>query len=130
MSKAPDQSLYDHIMKKQSIIGRPFYAFNPPDTAPYPFVQVGSVQVIPRSTKSHLIGTLFAMIDVWGDRSSRMLVSDIANQLFESLGADRSTSDGYLIQLEQDGSSIEMMIDNSTSHDLWRARMSLQFKLM
>lgn len=126
--KTPDQSIFDHCYKIVQSTGYTPYLFNPPTGTPYPYVQMGGVQIVPRATKSHLIGAAFSILDVWGDRFNRKKVSDLATRILEQAGAITTTSEGLQILLDPNDSSIEVMIDTSTNDPLWRARISLTFK--
>ena len=126
--KSPDQSIFDHSFKLAQTTGYDPYLFNPPAGTAYPYIQMGSVQIVPKATKSHLIGSAYAVIDVWGDRFNRKKVSDLATMILEQAGGSAKTSEGLQITLDPNNSSIEVMIDTSTNDPLWRARISLTFK--
>ena len=128
MSKTPDQSIYDYLKRIGEKSGEKVYIFNPPAGTAYPFIQLGSIQIIPTATKSRLIGKAYATVDVWGDRNNRKIVSDLATYILEQAGRYSSTDEGLQIMLDQNESSIEIMTDASTNDPLWRARISLAFK--
>lgn len=126
--KTPDQSIYDHVTRIAMDKGYTVYPFNPDPGTKYPYVKMGGAQLIPRATKSYMIGEVELALDVWGDKYSRKNVADIATDILVSVGGSTKTADGYQIMLNQNRSSIEVMTDNSTSDDLWRARVTLSIK--
>lgn len=126
--KTPDQSIYDYLYRICIATGGKTYPINPPKDSPYPCIALGSIQIIPKATKSRLIGTAYAIIDVWGTQVERKNVSDIATEILEKSGSMAHTYEGLQLSLDPNNSSIEIMLDNSTSEPLWRARISLTFK--
>lgn len=125
--KTPDQAIYDHAVKIIEGKGYSQYPFNPGTGTPYPFVKMGGVQLIPRATKSFIIGEVHLTFDVWGTSASRRVVADIATDIFMAI-ASSTNAGGYQIMLDPGQSGIEIMTDNSTSNDLWRGRVSLLIK--
>lgn len=128
-AKAPDQDIYDALYSAATTLGYTVYPHNPPAGTAYPFVRIGEVQIVPRATKSWLLGTAFVMVDVWGDGGDRRLVSEMANNVLEAAGQLDVKDSGYLWALKPGDCSIEIMTDNSTDEDLWRARLSLVLNL-
>jgi len=53
----------------------------------------------------------------------------MAHDLMREAGKTLKTDDGYYLSLDYNSSSIEVYADNSTNNDLWRARMTLEWKL-
>lgn len=127
--KTPDQDLYDAIFAASLALGYTTYQHNPPATAAYPFVQMGGVQLVPIATKSFLLANLYASVDVWGDAKSRKTVSEMAHKLMHAVSRIKQLPGGLLLSVNFDSSSVEVMTDNSTNDDLWRARISLNLSL-
>lgn len=127
VQKGPDQIVYDHVYRLVQSIGYEPYLFNPPSSTPYPFVQLGQIQIVPKATKSFMIGDAYLMVDVWGNRFDRKKISDISTKLIEIAGRDRYSAEGLQLHLNPDNSSFEVMPDNSTNDPLWRSRISLMF---
>ncbi len=124
--KTPDQDIFDLVYKKSSELGYTTYLFNPPKAA-YPFVHLGSVQTVPISTKTRLLATVYQNIDIWGSYEDRAKISEMAQKLLYAVG--KLENKNYSWQLNYNNSSVEVMADNSTNDDLWRARISLEWSL-
>jgi hypothetical protein len=127
--KTPDQDLYDAIFAASVALGYSTYQHNPPETATYPFVRIGNVQLVPIATKSYLLADVYANIDVWGSAKSRKKVSEMAHKLIHAVSRIKQLPGGLLLSVNFDTSSVEVMTDNSTNDDLWRARVSLHLTL-
>jgi len=127
--KGPDQDILDQMFKISKKLGYDTVFFNPPKDTAYPFVHLGATQLVPRSTKTRLVGAVHQTIDVWGLKADRNLVSKMAHDLMREAGKTLKTDDGYYLSLDYNSSSIEVYADNSTNNDLWRARMTLEWKL-
>lgn len=125
--KGPDQIIFDYIYRIGQELNYTPYLFNPPQGTPYPYIQMGQVQIVPRATKSFLIGTAYAVLDIWGNQYDRKKVSDIATNIFELAGRSGKTKENLQISLDQNASGIEIMIDTSTNDPLWRGRVTLSF---
>lgn len=125
--KGPDQIIFDHLYRIGQELSYTPYIANPPHGTPYPYVQMGQVQIVPRATKSFLVGTAYAVMDIWGNQYDRKKVSDLATKIFELSGKYLQTKEGLQISMDQNTSSIEIMIDTSTNDPLWRGRISLTF---
>ena len=128
-SKTPDQYLYDLIFSTALDLGYTIYDFNPPLGTPYPFVRIGNVQVVPQATKSWLLGNFYVDVDIWGDSTDRRTVSDMAQAVFKAAGTYYKSSSGYALALVPGMSGIQIRTDTTTDQDLWRAMISLTFKL-
>lgn len=122
----PDQSIYNHLNDICTNLGYTTYPTNPGTGARYPYVQLGPVQVLPKATKSYLLGAVVMTLDVWGDVANRWVVSEMANAILEELGKNRKTYEGYDLHIQYDASTIDVLVDQSTSTDLWRANMALR----
>lgn len=127
--KTPDQDLFDALFKVSRDLDYLTYPHKPPRTAKYPMVHIGDVQLIPIATKSYLLATLHAQLDVWGDETQRRDVSDMAHALMERISRIKELSGGYRISMNYEASSVQVMTDNSTDDNLWRANVSLEFSL-
>lgn len=125
---SPDQAVYDLIFQTIDDLTFKAYPFIPPEGTTYPFVRMGETQLFPQATKSNLVGTVIITLDVWGDRTNRKLVSDMATAIMVAVGSKTVTKEGYQVMLDHNESTIELMTDSSTTEDLWRARMTLYIK--
>lgn len=128
MKKDINQSLYDTLFRMYQELGS-VHASNPPQDAPYPFINLGMIQIIPRVTKSHWMAIAEVTVDVWGDSTDRGKVSSLANQVVGSSHHLRTLESGHDVRLIPQNSTIELMVDQSTDSDLWRAIVRLQFEV-
>lgn len=126
MIKTPDQDLYDEIYRQAKGLGYEVYLFNPTGDAAYPYVKLGMVQVVPISSKSYLLGTAFVTFDVWGNESSRRLVAAMAHNLINAISKIKETKNGLQWSMDRSTVSTEVLPDDSTNDNLWRASVSLQ----
>ena len=124
MSKDVNQSLYDTLYRTLGELGKVFDRY-PDSDEPYPYIQLGMIQIIPRVTKSYWLGLADVTVDVWGGWEDRKKVSDIANQILVSSNRMDTLETGHDVSLE--ACSVEMMIDQSTATDLWRGHVLLEF---
>ena len=130
MMKSPDQQLYDAVFTASLSQGYTTYPFNPPPGTTYPYVKLGAIQIVPTATKSYLIGTAHITIDIWGDKKSRKKVSEMAHNLITAISKVKQTTEGMRLHMDREAANTEVMVDNSTPEDLWRARISLRIKIM
>lgn len=126
MYKAPDQALYDDLYSAITKAGFKVYQFLPNEKAGYPFVVFGLIQIIPRSTRTRLLGNANVTLTVWGSSKQRSKVSEIANEIFNL--CSNLSRERYQWYFNHDASSIEILQDNSTQNELWRAELNLAFK--
>lgn len=130
MIRSPDQALYDLLYEALSTLPCEIYAVNPPINTPYPYIQMGQTQAIPVPNKTRYIAKIYQTIDVWGDITNRFEISNLANRIFRLANRLAVSPEGYRFVLDLDQSNHELMVDNSTNDDLWRARVSLRFTLL
>lgn len=128
MIKDINQSLYDTLFNSLSQFCS-VYDSNPNLDEPYPFIQLGTIQIIPRVTKSHWIAIADVTIDVWGYKTDRSLVSSIANQIIVAGNQLKYLQTGHDVYFMPHNSTIEMVVDQSTATDLWRGIVRLQFEV-
>lgn len=83
---SPEQELYDYFYAFSQSAGYKTYDHLPmqKENAPYPFVIVGDIQVVPTATKTSLNGNVLITIDIWGDKKQRFNVSDMAERFFRA----------------------------------------------
>lgn len=123
--RTADQASYDAVFEACELTGVPVYHAPPNASAVYPYIVVTNVQVVHLQTKSHLLGRCYVDVDVWGNDAQRRQVSDLADRVIRNVGVTRVMPDGLNAQLEMNQTSREMLIDNSTNQNLWRARLVL-----
>lgn len=126
MTKQPDQEIHDELFRKSQALGFKTYTHLPPDSTSYPFVTMGDVQLLPRPTKSHLIGRVSVTVHVWGLINSRKTVSDMIGQLMLSFSQIKSIGDRqWVMDLS---SSSQIIKDNSTVDTLYHGIINLEFR--
>ena len=126
MKKQPDQQIHDELIRTSESLGFRTYPYLPPLGIQYPFVVVDEVFLLPRATKSYLIGEIDVTMSVWGDKSNRRLVSDMVGQLMLEFRKIRKIENTDWWMKYESTSSITK--DNSTDDTLYRGNMSLSFK--
>ncbi len=126
MSKQPDQQIHDELIKRSSQLGYRTFPFLPQLGTSYPFVVMGEVYLLPRATKSRLIGDVEVTMSVWGDKSDRKLVSDMIGSLMAEFSKIKRIED-IKWQMIYDQSDSNISKDNSTEDTLYRGDMSLHF---
>lgn len=126
--KDVNQALYDELFRRIQEFAT-VYTVNPPEGTALPFVQMGATQIIPVPNKTFFLANAYQVIDVWGSGDERKTVSDLASQILQLAYRLKTSPEGYRFSLDLDATSCEMMIDNSTNEDLWRARLSLKFSV-
>lgn len=126
----PDQELYSEIYRKAEGLGYTVYPFNPDPGTAYPYVKLGMLQVIPTVTKSYLLGTVYGTFDVWGDGSNRTIIAEMAQKLLYEMSRIKSTKDGLSWSMNLGETSTEIMTDDTTNENLWRARVSFRMNFM
>lgn len=130
MQKDVNQAAYDTFYRVvENLNVATVYPINPPGGVPYPFIQMGNLQVVPIETKSWLLANLYVNIDVWGDWSDRGLVSGIAEKIRFAMYGIRSIESGHRVSINANACSVEVLPDRTSNTDLWRARISLEYKL-
>lgn len=110
----PDQLIYDYLFGLSLDSGYTTYDHLPieNENAPYPFVVIGAVQIIPTVTKNAMYGQVNVNVDVWGDSESRFKISKIMNDLF--LQASRPVIlNKYSIRLRIDNTDNQIVQDTS-----------------
>lgn len=126
LSKQPDQQLHDELIKRSNKLGLTAYPFLPPDGTSYPFMVVAYTQIVPQPTKSYLVGTVSAQVDVWGKADDRKLVSDWIGELMREFSTIRQIdSTRWSMDLT---SPTEIIKDNSTQELLYHGILDLKFK--
>lgn len=126
MNKQPDQQLHDELIKRSNALGLKAYPFLPEDGTPYPFMVVSYTQIVPRPTKTHLLGTVVAQVDVWGNADDRKLVSDWIGKLMHEFSQIRQIDNTkWSMDLT---STTEIIKDNSTQELLYHGILDLKFK--
>lgn len=126
LNKQPDQQLHDELIHRATVLGLDAYPFLPKEGTPYPFMTVAYTQLLPRPTKSYLIGTVIAQVDIWGTIENRKLVSDWIGKLMQEFSAIQEIDDRkWSMDLS---SSSEILKDDSTDEMLYHGVLDLKFK--
>lgn len=132
-SYSPEQELYDAVYANlQSLAqGNPgfsVYTHSPSADAPYPFVKLGPVQIVPVATKTALLASIYLDINVWGSKENRGKVSTIAINILRGLSKIKRTS-SFAIEMNMARSSYLVRPDQSTQDDLWVAEVTTEWSL-
>lgn len=126
--KYPDQEIHDEIYRIISQLGYRVFTFLPKERTEYPFVVVGDTQLLPKATKSFLIGEVNIAIHVWSDMNNRKKVSDIINTLLHNFSRIRQIGKRqWSMKL---GSDSQIIKDNSTDEQLYHGILSVNFKFI
>lgn len=126
LSKQPDQQLHDELIKRTNQLGLTAYPYLPKEGTSYPFMVVSYIQVNPYPTKTRLLGSVSAQVDVWGTIEDRRLVSDWIGRLMEEYSTIRYIDDH---EWSMDLSSPTQIIkDDSTDEVLYHGILDLTFK--
>lgn len=132
-SLSPDQELYDVVFRTleslaKEKLGFSIYTHSPPKTAPYPFVKLGPVQVVPLATKDVLLARIFLDLNVWGAASDRGKVAGIAIEILRNLSQIQRT-DSFAVTLNAAKSGYLVRPDQSSGEDLWTAEVTTEWQL-
>ncbi len=125
--KQPDQLIHDELFRISQELGYDTYPYLPMDEVTYPFVVMGETQVMPRATKSRLIGRLSSTVHVWGRADDRKKLSDMVGQLMSDFFAVHKVERLHFLA-EVDESSYETYLDNSTDEMLYHFVIYLYYK--
>lgn len=116
--KQPDQQFYDACFQLCLNNHYDTYPYKPLEDVPYPFIEVGEAILIPRATKTAILGSVSLTLHVWGEGGKRKQVSDIVNNLLmEIKGIKTTESLRWLIPLNQ--CNLQILQDTSTGTALW-----------
>lgn len=126
LNKQPDQQLHDELIRRTKDLGLKAYPFLPEDGTPYPFMVVAYTQIVPMPTKTYLLGTVSAQVDVWGKSDDRKLVSDWVGKLMHEFSKIRQI--GHTQWSMDLSSSTQIIKDNSTQELLYHGILDLKFK--
>ena len=127
MIKQPDQQIHDELIKRSLQLGYKTFPYLPKLGTSYPFVVMGEVYLLPRATKSYLLGDVEVTMSVWGDKSNRKLVSDMIGKLMREFRTiKRIENTDWQMVYNQSDSNISK--DNSTEDTLYRGDLSLHFR--
>lgn len=122
-----DQLLFDEAFIVSTSLGYKTYDTLPDLSVSYPFVVLEQVQVVPRGTKSIMIGEVFMSISVWCDGNDRGLASEMMNAILLNC-MKISESDGIRFMGVPSGCGTRMLEDTSTGKSLWHGIVELEFK--
>ena len=127
-AKDPQQQLFDRMFMASLANDYSTYTHKPPDGTPYPFVELGYTQLLPRQTKTHILGTVFMQINVWGTINDRRTVSDMTFKMFESARFLDQT-DSLKWRMIPSGSDYQILKERTESNDyLFRGLIQIQME--
>lgn len=126
--KDPQQQLFDGMFMKSEELGFDTYHFKPAGEASYPFVELGYTQLLPRTTKTHILGTVYMQMNVWGTIDDRRSVSDMTFILFESARKLYET-DTLKWRMRASGSDYQILkTTTETNERLFRGQIEIQME--
>lgn len=121
-----DQELLGYLIKKiKEKTGFEVYPTIPDASAPYPFVAIGEIQIIPSRTKDKLLGVISVRVDVWGKKNHRVEVSEIIGKI-RALSSEIPLN-YRILTYKSDNSRV--MEDRSTSDLLWHGIIFLELAI-
>ena len=129
---SPEQELYDYFYSFSKSSGYKTYDHLPmqQENAPYPFVIIGDIQVVPTATKTSLNGNVLITIDIWGDKKQRFTVSGMAERFFRAAIGQVLTKD-YRFYGRVENQSKEFTQDESVNNTvLNRATLILNLNIL
>lgn len=127
MMKQPDQQFYDACFQICLNSGYDTYPYKPLDDVPYPFVEVSEAILIPRATKTAILGNVSLTLHIWGEGAKRKQISDAANSLLMEIKEIKSTNSlRWLVLLDQ--CNIQLIQDTSTGTILWHGILDVTAK--
>jgi hypothetical protein len=118
--KQPDQQFFDkcYMLATKHVSESSVYIQKPLQDVPYPFIEMGAAILIPRATKTAILGSVSLTMHVWGNGDDRIEISDIINNLLMDIKGIRSTESlRWLVPLNQ--CNIQLLQDTSTGTNLW-----------
>lgn len=126
--KQPDQQIHDAIMEEVSKLGLKVYPTLPDLGTAYPFIVMGDTHLLPRPTKSRMIGSVAVDIHVWGSFKDRRLVSDTLARVMEVCShIKRPDSRQWSMDLTSD---TQLLKDNSTPEVLYHGVADVTFRFL
>lgn len=129
---SPEQELYDYFYAFSQSAGYKTYDHLPmqQENAPYPFVIVGDIQVVPNATKTSLNGNVLITIDIWGDKKQRFTLSGMAERFFRA-AIGQVITDDYRFYGRVEDQSKEFTQDQSVPNTvLNRATLILNLNIL
>lgn len=129
---SPEQEIYDYFYSLSQQFGYETYDHLPMEneSAPYPFVLVGDMQLIPDSTKTSLNGDVILTLDIWGNRKQRFTVSQMAERFFHAAIGHITTENYHFVGRANDQSK-EITQDQSVPDTILnRAILTLDFSIL
>lgn len=124
--KQCDQLIFDEMFKRSSqMLEYNTYLTLPDLQVSYPFVVIGETQLIPKPTKSGIVGTVSLTIHVWGAGGNRIQVSNMISELYRVAANIERIGKVYFTMDLTSGSTI--LHDNSTKEELIHGVLDLSF---
>lgn len=124
------QDLFDTLFALSQSLGYKTFDVRPPESETYPFVQIGDVQYVSRATKDSLIGSAFLTIELFGSRTQRKLLSEMAEAIFLQSIRLRETA-SYGIAANVKGCEQQMLKDTSVPNTtLWHGVINLEYRIL
>lgn len=100
------------------------------ENAPYPFVIIGDMQVVPNATKTSLNGNVLITIDIWGDKQQRFTISNMAERFFRAAIGQVLTDHYRFFGHAEDQSKTFTQDQSMPNTVLNRAMVTLNLKIL
>ena len=122
--KQPDQQFYDACFRLCLNNHYDTYPIKPLEDVSYPFVEFGEALLIPRATKTAILGSVSLTLHVWGEGGKRKQISDIVNNLLMDIRGIKTTESlRWLVPLNQ--CNLQILQDTSTGTALWHGVLDI-----
>lgn len=126
ISHSPEQELYDAVFSMLSTLGCTVYTHSPPPNTKMPYIRMGNTQLVPRLTKTKLLGSVYLDFSVWGGALDRGKISGLMINAMELLSRIKETN-LFHFEMNLERSTYELLADQSSEDDLWQARASTEW---
>lgn len=132
MAKDLETSLYNELARIiASIAGNDrLYVFAPPKDKSKPFIRINDMQIVPRATKSSVLGTIYVSVDIYSDFYSKNKAVEIASKLRQQASVLKATKDNYRLNLRINESSFIVRAEETENEKLWRIQQDLTFDIL
>lgn len=127
MAKFPTQQIFDEVFKASESLGYKTYDLKPLNEVGYPFVEMSNVLIVPVTTKTAYLGVISLTVEVWGLRTKRKQLDDMANNLFLACSRIKKTESLNWF-CNTNATSINILEDTSTNTKLLHAVINFEYK--
>lgn len=123
--KALDQELFDVVYDTLDKAGEVIYHRLPSDEVDYPFYSMGDIQIVPRPSKTHLMGDAFLTVHTWA--IERIETSRMCERALYHLDKGIVTNRANFYYTR---ASYRVLEDNSTNKTLYHGIVECELKFI